>query len=83
MKRRNTKPSGGKLKFLFSILLAVCLFTSPTVFARGHSSHSRSSSGSSYRSGKHTSRYTQGVKRDKHGHIARSSKAKEAFMKQT
>ena len=63
-------------KFILSAILSVfLLMPSASVFARGKHSH--------HTLGSHTSRYTTGVKRDSHGHIKRSEKARKEFMKQT
>ena len=56
------------------IALAIILALSLPVMAKGHS---RSHTSSTH----HTKSYAQGVKRDSHGKIARSQKAKDDFKR--
>jgi hypothetical protein len=78
----------GHGRALFAAALAAALLASPAALARGshahHADHAqRSHSGRSQHSAKHASqaRAWSGVKRDVHGRIARSAKAKDAFRK--
>jgi hypothetical protein len=81
----------GHGRALFAAALAAALLASPAVLARGSHAHHvhhvhyapRSHSGPSQRSAKHPyqARAWSGVKRDAHGRIARSAKAKDAFRK--
>jgi hypothetical protein len=75
-------------RILIVLFLAIILAVPPIASAKSRSYHSSShyskgSSSHSYRSHSygHKSNYTYGVRRDKHGHIARSSKAKGEFMR--
>ena len=84
------------LSIAFTIILSFSLSLSFAQYNSHHSYHSSTSHSyhsskktsvhsSSYHSsgGHHRSTYSTNAKRDSHGHIARSSKAKEEFMKQT
>lgn len=79
-----------RLYHIILILFLAGILTAPlSVSAKGHSYHSsshssKSSSSHSYKSHSygHKSNYASGARRNKHGHIARSSKAKGEFMRQ-
>jgi len=78
--------SGAFTRLLAVALACATLIVQGTAFAKGggghsssHSSHSDSSSSSSGHSGHHKA---EGVARDSHGKIARSTQAKDAFKRQ-
>jgi hypothetical protein len=76
------------LSIVFTIILSFSLSLSFAQHSSHHSYHSSQKSSvhsSSYHfsGGHHRSTYSTSAKRDSHGHIARSSKAREQFMKQT
>lgn len=83
------------LSIVFTIIFSFSLSLSFAQHSSHHSYHSSSShsyhssrkssvhSSSTHSSSGHRSTYSTSAKRDSHGHIARSSKAREQFMKQT
>jgi hypothetical protein len=78
--------SGAFARLLAAALACTTLVVQGTALARGggghsssHSSHSDSGSSSSGHSGHHRA---EGVARDSHGKIARSTQAKDAFKRQ-
>ena len=78
------------LSIVFAVILSFSLTLSFAQRGSHHSSsHHRSSGTRTYTShshsstGHHRSTYSTTAKRDSHGHIARSSTARERFMRQT
>lgn len=69
--------------FLAGILTAPLYASAKSRSYHSSGHYSRGSSSHSYRSHSYgrKSNYTSGARRDKHGHIARSSKAKGEFMR--
>ena len=76
------------LSIVFTIILSFSLSLSFAQHSTHHSSYSSKktsvhSSSTHSSGGHHRSTYSTSSKRDSHGHIVRSSKAREHFMKQT
>lgn len=76
------------ISILFTVLLLSSVSLCFAQYSTHHSNHSSKKTNvhSSYAhssGGHHRSTYSTRAKRDSHGHIARSSKAREQFMKQT